>query len=479
MACFVNILEVCMNKLNKKYSKLINLKSNKLESLSNREIIDLYMQIDQCDITRETFFVEETEYTGDVIGIISACNQEICQLLLDDGTYVYIVSNDYLYTCTLMPEEHVAHLIKKQTALLKKSKIIKERFILYPILILLVAILAFCIGKMKFAPENKLISVTDGRAKEYGSAAEMYDSISDSVILIHTYDTTGESYGTSSGLIITEDGYIVSCAHIYSDIVNPKFKVITRTGERYETVFVAGDVESDICILKIINPDGIKFKPVTFANSNNVDFGDKGYILGFPGGATLSPVITEGLISAPDVRIKTATGYENSCIQTDATANPGNSGGGLFDSSGRVIGLVTSKYAASNYENTIYCVPSLTIEKIVNRLFYIGYISRPTFGISFTLTSELDIDNGLPYGGKIASVAEGSALIGLIEVDEIITHINGKQITLTYDFYDAVQEITENNPMVIVTVYNTESNTSRDVEFKTNFRVSSSGYTEE
>ena len=468
-----------MSSLNKKYSKLMNMKERKLELLTNKEIIDLYIGEDQTDITRETFCIDEVEYHGDVIGFISACEQEICQLLLDDGTYIYIVSNDHLVTRTLMSEEHVAYLIKKQATLLRKSKVIKERFILYPVLIILVVILAFGIGKIKFPVDEKLISVDNGKGKEFTSAAEMYNSVSDSVILIHTYDDTGENYGTSSGLIITEDGYIVSCAHIYNDVVNPKFKVITNNGDRYETVFVAGDVESDICILKIINPDGIKFKPVTFANSENVNFGDKGYILGFPGGFTLSPVITEGLISAPDVRIKTATGYENSCIQTDATANPGNSGGGLFDSSGRVIGIVTSKYSASNYENTIYCVPSATIEKIVNRLFYIGYISRPTFGISFTLTSELDIDNGLPYGGKIAAVSDGSALSGLIEVGEIITHINGNAISLTYEFYDAVQEITEDNPMVTVTIYNVETQQSRNVEFKVNFRVSSSGYAEQ
>jgi S1-C subfamily serine protease len=468
-----------MRNLNKQYAKLINLKDKKIESLSDKEIINLYIQSEHDEITRETFNIDDIEYTGNVVGIISACDQEICQMLLDDGTYIYVVSNDHLVTCTLIPEEHVAYLIKKQANLLKKARIKRERFILYPLLTILIVVLAIGVCKMKFPHEDKLISVTDKHSKEFNSAADMYDSVKDSVIIIHTYDTTGESYGTSSGLIVTEDGYVVSCAHIYSDITNPKFKVITNTGERYETVFVAGDVESDVCLLKIINPDSVKFKPVTFANSDNVGFGDKGYILGFPGGATLSPIITEGLISAPNVRTKTANGYTNSCIQTDATANPGSSGGGLFDSSGRVIGLVTSKYAVNNYEDTIYCVPSTTIEKVVNRLFYIGYVSRPTLGITFTMTSEVDLDNGLPYGGKISSLSDGSALAGLIEIDEIITHVNGKRITLTYDFYDAVQTITEENPIVTVTIYNSETKTSREVEFKSNFRVSSSGYLEQ
>ncbi len=474
-------MEVAMRKLSKNYAKLIKIKKSKLELLSPREIIDLYVYHDTSDndSVRESFNINGEEYAGDVVGLISACDQAICCVLLDDGRYAYIVSNNYLSDCVQIDEEQVANLIKKQTIILQNSMVRRERMIIYPFIILLIAVFAIGIYQMKFQPSDNLIQIEKHKHKEFNSAAKMYDDISSSVVLIHTYDKAGESYGTSSGLIVTEDGYIVSCAHIYNDVVNPKFKVITSSGERFETVFVAGDIESDICILKIINPNSIKFKPVTFADSDNVDFGDKGYILGFPGGTTISPVITEGLISAPDVKIKTATGYESSCIQTDATANPGNSGGGLFDSHGSVIGLVTAKYSAINYENTIYCVPSKTIEKIVNRLFFVGYVSRPTFGISFTTTTELDIDNGLPYGGKIAAISDGSALTGLVEVGEIITHINGKAISLIYDFYDAVQLIDENNPMVTMTIYNIDSKISREIEFNVNFRVSSSGYVEQ
>lgn len=467
-----------MGKLKYHYEKLLKLKRTELDNLSNSEIIDLYI-LDSGEIMEnESFCVDDKEYNGTIVGFYSACDQEICRMLLEDGSSIYIISNNYLSDNVLVDEEKVAQLIKRQTRIIKKKKERSERTLIYTLVCILAVLLIVFIYRSQNANGEPIIKMHNNGGSAYSSTADLYNGVNDSVVLIYVYGDTIEQYGSASGMIITEDGYLISCAHIYNEIENPHFKVITGDGKRYETVFVAGDVESDICLLKIVNPDNVKFSPITLGNSNNIDFGDRGIILGFPGGSTLRPIVTEGLISAPSVGVRNSLGYELDCIQTSAVANPGSSGGGLFDGRGRVIGMITSKYAAGNYENTIYCVPSATIEYVVNKLFFTGYVSRPTLGISFITTNEIDIDNGLPYGGILMSIADGSPLKDLVYENEIITHVNGKEITLVYDFYDAFRNIDESNPDVTIKVYNQDNKDYRDVSFTVNFRISSSGYNE-
>jgi serine protease Do len=321
---------------------------------------------------------------------------------------------------------------------------------------------------------EKFISFDD-YGINYERADSLYSKVNDSVVLLRVYNRDETEYGTASGIIVSDDGYIISCAHIYDDIANPVFKVVTQTGKTYQATFVAGDVESDLCLLKIIKTED-RFTPVKFTNSSLVDAGDRAYILGFPGGGTVEPVITAGIISHPDVRITATNGYEISCIQTDTTANPGHSGGGLFDSMGHVIGLVSAKYVNNMYENTIYCVPSTTIAKVINNLYYNGYIARPTFGITFRDVSNVEMDNGVPYGGKLVEISETSPLHGLVTTGEVITAVNGNDITLAYDFYDAIQDITTQNPHVTLKIYNVETKEYRNVDIVVTFRIGENGY---
>ena len=180
-----------------------------------------------------------------------------------------------------------------------------------------------------------------------------------------------------------------------------------------------------------------------------------------------------------DVRHSNLTGYLNSYIQTDATANPGNSGGGLFNMKGQVIGIVTSKYTQSNYEGTIYSISSKTIKQVINDLFYTGYVSRPTLGITFTTTTNLELDQGIPYGSKVAEVKDTSKAFGLLNSGDIILEVNGKAISPAYELYDVLLDLPTDNPELTCKVYNPETKETKIVTFSATMRYSSTGYKQE
>lgn len=442
--------------------------------LTTDEVLDMYVDED-LDIVDEdlTILVNGTQIQGKIFktfrvkGNVYTClktnNDELIFFTTEDITKdVKVVTDDYLRSEIL---SEVIEIRKLQKETHKKE----VKFILI-LAILTIVVTFYCCLK-----STETFISFDDYGMNYERADLIYNKVDDSVVLLRVYNRDETEYGTASGLIVSDDGYIVSCAHIYDDIVNPIFKVVTKTGKTYQATFVAGDVEADVCLLKIIKTED-KFKPVKFTNSSLVNAGDAAYILGFPGGGTVEPVITAGIISHPDVRITSNNGYEIGCIQTDTTANPGHSGGGLFDSMGHVIGLVSAKYANSVYENTIYCVPSATIAKVINSLYYNGYIARPTFGITFRDVSNVEMDNGIPYGGTLVEISETSPLYGLVSVGEVITAVNGKNITLAYDFFDAIQDITTMNPQVTLRIYNIETKEYRNVDIVVTFRIGENGY---
>ena len=442
--------------------------------LTTDEVLDMYVDEDLDILDEELIIlVNGVETTGKIFKTFTIREKIYTCLKTDDGEFIFFTTEDITKDVTVVTRDYLRSEILSEVIELrniqKESHKREVRFVLI-LAILTIIITSYCC----FKSSEKFISFDD-YGVNYERADLIYNKVDDSVVLLRVYNRDETEYGTSSGLIVSDDGYIVSCAHIYDDIANPIFKVVTNTGKTYQAAFVAGDIEADVCLLKIIKTED-KFTPVKFTNSSLVNAGDSAYILGFPGGGTVEPVITAGIVSHPDVRITAKNGYEIGCIQTDTTANPGHSGGGLFDSMGHVIGLVSAKYVSNTYENTIYCIPSATIEKVVNSLYYNGYIARPTFGITFQNVSNVEMDNGIPYGGKLVAIDATSSLYGLVEVGEVITAINGSDITLAYDFYDAIQNITTQNPQVTLKIYNIEKKEYRNVEFIVTFRIGESGY---
>ncbi len=272
------------------------------------------------------------------------------------------------------------------------------------------------------------------------TAAQVYAEVCESVVGIIVYNENGlASY--ASGVIYTEDGYIVTNDHIYSDIGAPKFKVFTHDGTEYDAVYVAGDTVSDLAVLKIEN--GKDFKVATFGDSQQLINGENVVAIGRPNDATDNSSITSGLISLTRRRVKTTSNYTASLIQTDSAINPGSSGGALVNMYGQVIGITSSKLAGVEYDAIGFAIPTKTMKRVVEQLISQGKVTdRAKLGITYTEVNSVtaEIERYGAIGLLVISVSEDSDAFDKIGEGDMITHVNGIKITNDDIVLDVIED---------------------------------------
>lgn len=260
------------------------------------------------------------------------------------------------------------------------------------------------------------------------TAAQVYEKLNPSIVGIATYNGNGD-YSEASGVVYSEDGYIVTNDHIYSEVGAPKFKVFTSDGKEYEAKYIAGDTISDLAVLKV---DAKGLTPATFGNSNEIFFGENVIAVGRPSEATDASSITSGIISLTSRRVKTTSNYTSRLIQTDSAINPGSSGGALSDMFGHVIGITSSKLAGVQYDSIGFAIPTVTVKRVVTQLIANGKVTdRAKLGITYTEVNSVtaEIDGYKNTGLLINSVSEDSDIYGKVGEGDMITHINGVEIT--------------------------------------------------
>lgn len=188
--------------------------------------------------------------------------------------------------------------------------------------------------------------------------------------------------GEGSGVLMMEDNgrtYILTCAHVISD--GSSFKVTLNDKTEYDATMVGYDAQTDIGVL-VIHATGLKI--ATFAKSDSTVLGEQVVAIGCPGGLDFLNSISSGYVSALARPISSTIGYDTDCIQIDAAINPGNSGGALFNMQGQVIGINSSKIAATEYEGMGFAVPSDTAIDTANSLIRVGYVEgRAKLGITY------------------------------------------------------------------------------------------------
>jgi|GEM_PF-6071418 len=196
------------------------------------------------------------------------------------------------------------------------------------------------------------------------SDANVIKTIMDSVVCIKTTGTVSTFYGpmdasgAGSGVIISEDGYIVTCAHVISNA--SKIEVQDSSDRVYEAALVASSEKMDLALLKI---DAEGLTPAALGDDASYSAGDQIYVVGNPlGNFVLS--VSQGIISGVDRRAN-IEGNEMRLTQVDAAVNPGNSGGGLFDSQGRLIGIVNAKNAGIDVEGMGFAIPIDTVRDVL------------------------------------------------------------------------------------------------------------------
>lgn len=238
-------------------------------------------------------------------------------------------------------------------------------------------------------------------------ASAIASKMSQSVVAITTEEMTTSNFwygsqvssGAGSGVIMSSDGYIITNAHVVSGA--SKIKVTTSNNKSYTATLVGSYTKGDIAVLKI-NATGLK--AATFADSSKIKQGQTTYAVGNPEG-TFANSITSGIVSAVSRKITISLSDDNSSssssqsgdnswysqyssgsmettsssntttltvIQTDAAVSPGNSGGGLFNANGDLIGIVNAKSSDSDSEGLGFAIPSNTALKIAKELITNG-----------------------------------------------------------------------------------------------------------
>ena len=201
-----------------------------------------------------------------------------------------------------------------------------------------------------------------------------------SIVEIYTYsDSSKETLeGTGSGIIISEDGYIVTNAHVLNAEGCHTVKI--HDGKSYKADIIGRDSKTDIAVIKI-KASGLS--PAVLGDSDEVVVGEEVMAIGNPAG--LSGTVTNGIVSAVNRKIRgKTTSFEMNCIQTNADISPGNSGGALVNMYAQVIGITSSKYASTTLEGLGFAISINEAKPIIEELINNGYISgRFKIGITF------------------------------------------------------------------------------------------------
>ncbi len=297
--------------------------------------------------------------------------------------------------------------------------------------------------------------------------AQIYEIVNKSIVGIRVYNAAGEA-SDASGVIYSKDGYIVTNDHIYSEIGAPEFKVFMYDGTEYNATYVAGDSVSDLAVLKI---DAKNLQAADFGNSNELINGESVVAMGRPNDATDFTSITGGMISLTKRRVKTTSSYTSRLIQTDSAINPGSSGGALVNMYGQVVGITSSKLAGVEYDAVGFAIPTTTMKRVVEQLISDGKVTdRAKLGITYTEINSVtaEMKKYAAVGLLVVSVGEDSDIYGKIVEGDIITHVNGMEITNDDIILDVIDDCKAGDTISLTVLKNNGNTVDFDVKLKAN-----------
>lgn len=279
-----------------------------------------------------------------------------------------------------------------------------------------------------------------------GSLSDVAGAVTPSVVVVTTEQIVTDNYfwggqqvlsGAGSGVILTTDGYIVTNYHVVEGA--QQITVTLHDDSTYTATVVGSDQQSDIALLKI---DATGLTPAVLGDSDNVQVGEVVIAVGNPMG-TLGGTVTDGIVSALNRDIS-VEGNEMTLMQTSAAISPGNSGGGLFNTNGELIGIVNAKYSDEDAEGLGFAIPVNTMKTVVQDLLENGYVTgRPALGI--TVITVGDVQTAMQYGVSslgvyVNSVDEGSGAeaAGMKAGDRIVS-IGTQLVESTDDVTNALK----------------------------------------
>lgn len=286
-------------------------------------------------------------------------------------------------------------------------------------------------------------TTTQVQPGERMSTEQIVEQVSPSVVAVLIYNNGygGGPIGMGSGIVIREDGYIVTNAHV---VENADALVVQQNnGETLEARIVGYDSQTDLAVIKV---DATGLAAAQFGNSDQVKVGEKVIAIGNPRSMEFYGTVTQGIISGLNRQITaydqtngSSTDYMH-LLQTDAAINEGNSGGALVNEYGQVIGINVAK---SGGEGLGFAIPANDAKEIVDDLINVGYVTgRVRLGInSRGAVNQVEARNAnLPYGIWVSSTDEGSDISkqGVLPGD-IITKVDDTDITSLADVKSALE----------------------------------------
>ncbi len=307
------------------------------------------------------------------------------------------------------------------------------------------------------------VSANTGTSSET-AVESVVSKVADSVVEIATESVTTSTYlgkyvtsGAGSGVIVTANGYIVTNYHVIEDA--KKITVTTTDGTQYEATLVGTDSDTDLAILKI---EATGLTSAVLGNSGNLLTGQSVVVIGNPLGS-LGGSVTTGIISALSREI-TISGNTMTLLQTNAAVNPGNSGGGLFDMNGNLVGIVNAKSSGEDVEGIGFAIPIDTAKTVIEDLINQGYVSgRFKLGVSLTdVTSQQQAYqyNVSELGVYVSSVDTNSnASKGGMKSGDRIVSIDGKEVSSASEVMTIIKSHTAGDKVTIIVSRNSSQRT--------------------
>ena len=259
---------------------------------------------------------------------------------------------------------------------------------------------------------------------------------------------------TGSGVVITTQGHVVTNYHVVEGASDVQ---VLWQGQYLKAEIVGVDELTDLAVLRVM--EDVALPAVKMGEAHDVRVGDWAIVIGNPLGKQFADTVTVGVVSALNRELENSSIVK--MLQTDAAINSGNSGGGMFNTRGELIGIPSLKFSASgsrgmaSIEGIAMAIPMDVVQPIVGSLIQHGKVTRPKLGISvMTLRgSEEPREGMLPAGVYVSAVTEGSAAqqAGVMP-DDIIIRVDGERIMLHTDLTNRIAS-KQPGQSVILTVY--------------------------
>ncbi|MBQ8415578.1 MAG: trypsin-like peptidase domain-containing protein [Clostridia bacterium] len=315
---------------------------------------------------------------------------------------------------------------------------------------------------------EEILSRVDSEESVYGSAGEDVFAVSGVVrkvqnaVVVIDVVSSGSAYGNAStgagsGVIISKDGYLLTCNHVVEGASS--VKVTLNSGEVYQATLVGSDESSDLAVLKI-DPGEKELTYVQHGRSEHLVVGEEVVAIGNPLG-TLGGTVTTGIISATERNIQMSDGSVMTLIQTDAAINSGNSGGGLFNLDGDLVGIVNAKYSASGVEGLAFAIPIDSAYVVELDLIQYGYVRGVVdHGLSITEISQNDWSYYKNYYYYNYGISEpglyinSSEYTGELQYLDRIVSVNGVEISTKQEFESEIDRCAVGDKVTVVVLRN-------------------------